>query len=139
MKNHIMVDGQLLQTNKKYSQLKLRQKEKIYQWMFEAYKKRYLELGKGPGDADDASIVSDVLEHIEEAGIWIPDGEVYKHYRSIKANLGKRMDRENAARKGTADKILKKPRKQAIEELTMMLVYLTRFQEDNKPELFMTP
>ena len=69
-----------------------------------------------------------MLEHIEKAGIWIPDGEIYKHYRSIKAKLGKRMNRENAARKETTDKTLKKPRKQAIEELTMMLVYLTRFQ-----------
>jgi len=132
MKNHIMVDGQLLQTNKKYSQLKLRQKEKIYQWMFEAYKKRYLELGKGPGDSEDGAIVSNVMEHIEKAGIWIPESEVYKHYRSIKANLGKRMNKENAAGKGTSDKVPKKPREQAIEELTMMLVYLTRFQEDNK-------
>ena len=28
-KNHKMIDGRLLQTNKKYSQLKMKQKEKI--------------------------------------------------------------------------------------------------------------
>ena len=28
-KNHKMIDGRLLQTNKKYSQLKIKQKEKI--------------------------------------------------------------------------------------------------------------
>ena len=36
MKNHEWVDGKLLQTNKKYSQLKLKQKEKIHEWMYTA-------------------------------------------------------------------------------------------------------
>lgn len=31
-KNHKMIDGRLLQTNKKYSQLKMKQKEKIAEW-----------------------------------------------------------------------------------------------------------
>ena len=31
MKNHEWVDGKLLQTNKKYSHLKQKQKERIYQ------------------------------------------------------------------------------------------------------------
>ena len=35
-KNHKMIDGRLLQTNKKYSQLKIKQKEKIAEWMFQA-------------------------------------------------------------------------------------------------------
>lgn len=35
MKNHEMVDGKLLQTNKKYSQLKQKQKDKIAVWMYE--------------------------------------------------------------------------------------------------------
>ena len=34
-KNHKMIDGRLLQTNKKYSQLKMKQKEKIAEWMYE--------------------------------------------------------------------------------------------------------
>ena len=34
-KNHEMIDGKLLQTDKKYSQLKLKQKEKIADWMFQ--------------------------------------------------------------------------------------------------------
>ena len=33
-KNHEMIDGKLLQTDKKYSHLKLRQKEKIAEWMY---------------------------------------------------------------------------------------------------------
>ncbi len=34
-KNHKMTDGKLLQTDKKYVQLKLKQKEKIAEWMFQ--------------------------------------------------------------------------------------------------------
>lgn len=127
MKNHVMVDGQLLQTNKKYFHLKQRQKEKIYQWMFEAYKKKYLELGKFPDTVDDEAIVSEVLEKIDEAGIWIPDGEVFKHFRSIRGNLRKRINREKNPSKSEKKRDDKKPREQAIEELTTMLVYLTRF------------
>ena len=33
-KNHKMIDGKLLQTDKKYSHLKLKQKEKIAEWMY---------------------------------------------------------------------------------------------------------
>ena len=40
-KNHEMIDGKLLQTDKKYSQLKLKQKEKIADWMFQATRDYY--------------------------------------------------------------------------------------------------
>ena len=45
MKNHEWVDGKLLQTNKKYSHLKHKQKERIYQWMYDAYKSAYKKSG----------------------------------------------------------------------------------------------
>ena len=34
-KNHKIVNGKLLQTDKRFSQLKMKQKEKIYNWMYE--------------------------------------------------------------------------------------------------------
>jgi len=37
MKNHMMVNGKLLQTNKKFSQLKNSQKQKINGWLYEEY------------------------------------------------------------------------------------------------------
>lgn len=37
MKNHRKINGQLLQTNKKFSQLKEKQKLKINEWLYEAY------------------------------------------------------------------------------------------------------
>ena len=43
MSKHKMVNGQLLQMNKPYSQLKNKQKEKISNWMYEAYKKHMAE------------------------------------------------------------------------------------------------
>ena len=43
MKNHEWVDGQLLQTNKKYSHLKQAQKDKIHRWMYHAYKQFFLD------------------------------------------------------------------------------------------------
>ena len=93
MKNHEVVNGQLLQTNKKYSSLKLKQKEKIYQWMYEAYERKYKELGKYPADRDDELILDEVYSRIEDAGIWIPFSEVKKHYRSVRGNLRKRVTR----------------------------------------------
>ena len=79
MKNHEWVDGKLLQTNKKYSHLKQKQKERIYQWMYDAYKSAYKKSGKYPDDKEDDQIVSAVMDRIDEAEIWIPAGEVKKH------------------------------------------------------------
>lgn len=94
MKNHEWVDGKLLQTNKKYSHLKLKQKEKIYQWLYEAYRDAVHRLGHYPESKDTDNILLPVLDRIEKAEIWIPDHEVYKHYRSIESNLKKRLKRE---------------------------------------------
>ena len=40
MSKHKMVDGRLLQMNKSYGQLKQKQKEKISEWMYQAYRKQ---------------------------------------------------------------------------------------------------
>lgn len=94
MKNHIRVEDKLLQTNKKYSSLKLKQKERIHSWMYEAYKKKYQELKKYPDTKFDTEILEYVYEKIEEADIWIPYGEVVKHYKRVRSNLRKRLTRE---------------------------------------------
>lgn len=95
MKNHEWVDGKLLQTNKKYSQLKLKQKEKIYQWMYEAYRDKYREFGKYPDLKDIDDILEPVMERIDEAEIWISYGEVRKHFKGCMTQLRKRLNREN--------------------------------------------
>ena len=107
MKNHEWVGGKLLQTNKKYSHLKQKQKEKIYQWMYEAYRSKYQELGKFPDTRNDDDILSRVMDKIEVAEIWIPYGEVSKHYQSIRQNLRKRLNRELIMEK--ADSVVLQP------------------------------
>ena len=43
MGKHKMVDGRLLQMNKSYGQLKQKQKEKLSEWMYQAYRKQSAE------------------------------------------------------------------------------------------------
>lgn len=94
MKNHEIIDGKLLQTNKKYSHLKQKQKEKIYQWMYSAYREAYRRRGKYPDSREHDQILDEVMERIDAAEIWIPRSEVEKHYRGICSNLRKRLNRE---------------------------------------------
>ena len=49
-KNHEMIDGKLMQTDKKYAQLKLKQKEKIAEWMFQATRDYYMKKYTFPND-----------------------------------------------------------------------------------------
>ena len=42
MSKHKMVDGRLLQMNKSFGQLKQKQREKIAEWMYQAYKKQVI-------------------------------------------------------------------------------------------------
>jgi 8-oxo-dGTP diphosphatase len=90
-KNHEMIDGRLLQTNKKYSQLKLKQKEKIAEWMFLVTRDYYTKKCTFPNDKHLEEVVDTVYEKIEDAEIWIPYGEVFKHYKSKRSNINKRV------------------------------------------------
>lgn len=62
MKNHEWIDGKLLQTNKKYSHLKQKQREKIYQWMYNTYRASYKRTGKYPDSEEDEKVLSSVME-----------------------------------------------------------------------------
>ena len=90
-KNHKMIDGRLLQTNKKYSQLKIKQKEKIAEWMFQATRDYYMKKCTFPSDKHLEEVVDSVYEKIEDAEIWIPYGEVFKHYKSKRSDINKRV------------------------------------------------
>ncbi len=84
-----MVNGQLLQMNKPYSQLKNKQKEKISNWMYEAYKKQMAE------KLYNEETLQMVYDKIEDAKIWIPVYEVAKKYYSKKNQFKKRLAAEN--------------------------------------------
>ena len=61
-KNHKMIDGRLLQTNKKYSQLKMKQKEKIAEWMFQTTRDYYMKKRTFPNDKHLEEVVDSVYE-----------------------------------------------------------------------------
>ena len=96
MKNHIKVDGKLLQTNKRYENLKQKQKDKIMSWLYEAFEAKYLEKERMPDKRGDEEIVDAVYDRIQAADIWIPYGEVYRHYIAKKAKLRKWVERKLA-------------------------------------------
>ena len=47
-KNHIQMNGMLLQTDKKFSDLRERQKTKIAGWFYEVFRQCYLDSGRFP-------------------------------------------------------------------------------------------
>lgn len=88
-KIHKKIDGQLLQMNKSFNNLKLKQKEKITAWVYKEYKKYVTENEKVPDLEADEHIIDEVLDKINEAQIWIPSGEIVSYYYRKKANAKK--------------------------------------------------
>ena len=76
MKNHMRINGQLLQTNKKWSHLKKKQKT----WIMETARQEYdcfvRERGKLPVHGSKQQLIEHIYEAIEGKGVWIPYGEV---------------------------------------------------------------
>ncbi|MDQ0417581.1 putative nucleic acid-binding protein [Croceifilum oryzae] len=76
MKKHTWVQGQLLQTNKTFSHLKMKQREWIINTMREncmaVLEKKRKPLSKG----EKETILLEVLDSIKQHGIWIPEHEV---------------------------------------------------------------
>ena len=70
-KIHKKTDGQLLQMNKSFNNLKMKQKDKITAWVYEEYKKYVTENEKVPDSEADEHIIDAVLDKINEAQIWI--------------------------------------------------------------------
>lgn len=72
MKNHMRINGQLLQTNKKWSHLKEKQKA----WIMETARQEYdcfvRERGKLPVHGSKQQLIEHIYEVIEAKGIWIP-------------------------------------------------------------------
>ncbi|WP_242945148.1 DUF4298 domain-containing protein [Oribacterium sp. C9] len=89
MSKHKMVNGKLLQMNKTYKDLRNRQKDKIANWMFEAYKKQVSN-----GISNDEAFAL-VMNKIYEAQIWVPEYEVEKKYNSMKNRFKNRLAAES--------------------------------------------
>ena len=89
-----MVDGRLLQTDKKYSSLRQSQKERIAQWMYIEFRSFMLENDRLPKGKQSQPIVMAVVDRIDDAGIWIPTGEVWRHYEKHRKRMVRRLTRE---------------------------------------------
>lgn len=96
MKNHVRTDdGRLLQTNKRWSALKESQKEKITAWFKAELSDYFNQHGKYPMGHKTRVVVDAVYRKIEEAGIWIPYGEVYKQFNSKKMKMIHQMEKKS--------------------------------------------
>lgn len=75
-KNHIRVNGRLLQTNKKYSHLKMKQKE----WLALTIREKCIAIleskKKRLTKADKEEILFSVSSEINERGMWLPPHEI---------------------------------------------------------------
>lgn len=93
-KNHQMVNGHLLQMDKRFSDLRQKQRETITDWLYGEYRHMCLACGREPGPRQDDEIVGNTYIQIEAAEIWIPFGEVWRHYKGRKAAFRRRLRRE---------------------------------------------
>ena len=90
-KNHKMVNGRLIKMDKSFADLKISQKEKILEWLFEEYYSLFKSNGyKYSKDFDD-EILSNVYTKIELAEIWLPYGELSRYYYSKKKRFENRV------------------------------------------------
>lgn len=94
MKNHIMVEGRLLQTSKRFSDLKEKQKTKIAEWSYQGYREFYLKNGRLPRKQEDSELLRDLQRRIDDAEIWIPGSEIARFYCRRKNKLLKRLKKE---------------------------------------------
>lgn len=84
MKNHIWQDGKLLQTNKKWSHLKERQRSWIHEITREEHAAYVAEHGRLPMKKRKEDVLDKVHERVVARDIWIPYGEFRAHvYKAI--------------------------------------------------------
>lgn len=89
-----MLNGRLIQTNKPFSQLKQRQKEKINEWLYAEYAQVYRNTQKRPDSRYNDDILQTVYDKINEAEIWLPFSELEKYFLSHKSKYGKRYEKQ---------------------------------------------
>ena len=94
MKDHKKVGGKLLQTNKRFSNLKEKQKLKINEWLYIEYMKYRKSTNKLPDKEQDRKIICSVGQLVADAEIWIPEKELIKYYIAHKNKFEKRFEKE---------------------------------------------
>ncbi|MEI5876340.1 MULTISPECIES: hypothetical protein [Bacillus cereus group] len=82
MKNHIKSSqGQILQTNKKWSHLKQEQRETISTWLREAYIEKIKVHNRRFKPGEHEELLESVMSKIYEREVRIPDYEVQMYYK----------------------------------------------------------
>ena len=119
-----MVNGKLLQMDKKYKHLKQFQKEQITQWMFEETKLFYQKNYVFPNEKQVSEVIDRVYARIEDAEIRIPYSEISKRYRSKRSDINKRVRREmnlheDHLRRHSAG-VLDAPRRRAVSGVSVL-------------------
>jgi len=87
-KNHVRVNSTLLQTNKKWSHLKQKQRDWIYEIIRSEHKKFIEENNRLPMKSGKKMLIAVVESKVDERGIWLPSYELEK-------GVGKYIDRLN--------------------------------------------
>jgi len=87
MENHKATDKKILQTNKKWSQLKSAQKDWISQQMKLEYTKFVEDQKRSPDKDEKESLISVVYQLIGEKGIWITYHDIKKRFADMKFNV----------------------------------------------------
>src|SRR3954447_21149340 len=96
MKNYIKVNGKILQTNKRFSQLKNSQKEWISAELYKLYHEKMKErrtTRKLPPNQRDI-VASSLYAQIQNREIWIPYGEVKKYVFSKTTKIVKSFKKQ---------------------------------------------
>lgn len=75
MKNHLHVNGQLLQKNKKWSHLKEKQKNWIMETVRQEYDRFVRARGELPVHGSKQQPIEHICEVIEAKGVWLPYDE----------------------------------------------------------------
>lgn len=96
-KNHRIINGKLLQTNKRFQDLKQSQKEKISGWLYQEYRRIWLETGREPHKGRNSEILTVVMAKINDAEIWIPEYEVEQYFFSCKNRFRSRIRKETVS------------------------------------------
>lgn len=77
-----------------FSDLKEKQKARIAEWFYTAYREYCLQAGHPPDKEADRIILGYVSGQAADAGIWIPYREIVSYYRRRKNKLRKRLEKE---------------------------------------------
>lgn len=93
MKNHKLVDGKTLQTNKRFCDLKGSQQEKIALWLKSEYSTACAENLRLLNTTEKTKILDAVYEKIVAAEIWIPYTEVQKHFSQKLVGWNRKVQR----------------------------------------------